>query len=441
MVLITLRVWGRETLNVKRVYGLSMSFPKMVEARQIFNPPRLQDYVTEIRRQLSSKGLAKRVRKGQRIAVTAGSRGIANIPEILRTVVEEIKAAGGEPFIIPTMGSHGGATAHGQVEVLRSLGITEESVGAPILSSMEVDRIGEIRGTPVYMDKNALKADGIIVVNRVKPHTDFKGEIESGLMKMMAIGLGKQKGAEMIHHNLYEGYHTFLPAVARLIMEKAPILMGLAIIENARHETAKAVALEPREFEAAELKLLEEAKNLLARLPFPELDVLVIQEIGKNISGVGMDTNVIGRLWMPGESDPRAPKINKIVVLNLSEQTHGNAIGIGLADLTTRRVFEQIDYASTYVNCLTQGTCATGKIPIWLPNDRDAIDTALRICGPIERGTAKMMIIKNTQELERFWISESLSEQVKRDKRLSKSVELIGESREIQFDVLGTLIR
>ncbi|MCX6649183.1 MAG: lactate racemase domain-containing protein [Candidatus Bathyarchaeota archaeon] len=418
-----------------------MSFPRMVEARQIFDQPRLDDYVTEIRRQLNSKGLAKKVKTGQKIAITAGSRGIANIPEILRTVVEEVKAAGGEPFLIPAMGSHGGATSHGQVEALRSLGITEESVCAPIVSSMEVDKIGEIKGTPVYVDRNALRADGIIVVGRVKPHTDFKGEIESGLMKMMAIGLGKQKGAEMIHHNLYEGYHTLLPAAARLIMEKAPILMGLALLENARHETCKVVALEPEEFEAAELKLLKEAKALLPRLPFKELDVLVVEEIGKNISGVGMDTNVTGRFWMPGESDSEAAKIDKLVVLDLSPETHGNAIGIGLADLTTRRVFDKIDYPSTYVNCLTQGTCATGKVPLWLPNDRDAIDTALRVIGPIDRAKARMMVIKNTQELEHIWISESLAEAVKKDKKLAKKIELLGEPREVQFDVLGTLIK
>ncbi len=418
-----------------------MSFPRMVEARQVIDQPYLDDYVTEIRRQLNSKGLAKKVRKGQKIAITAGSRGIANIPEILRTVVEEVKAAGGDPFIIPAMGSHGGATPHGQIETLQSLGITEESVCAPIVSSMEVDKIGEIKETPVYVDRNALRANGIIVVGRIKPHTDFKGEIESGLMKMMAIGLGKQKGAEMIHHNLYEGYHALLPAAARLIMKKAPILMGLAILENARHETAKIIALEPEEFEAAELKLLQEAKNLLARLPFQELDVLVVEEIGKNISGVGMDTNVTGRFWMPGESDPDAAKIDKIVVLDLSPETHGNAIGIGLADLTTRRVFDKIDYPSTYVNCLTQGTCATGKVPIWLPNDRDAIDTALRVCGPIDPTMARMMIIKNTQELEHIWISESLAEAVKGDKKLAKRVKLLGEPREVQFDVLGTLIK
>ena len=413
----------------------------MFEARLRIEQPRLDNYVSAIRKELARKNFAKKIMKGQKIAITAGSRGIINIPEILKTVVEEVKKVGGEPFLIPAMGSHGGATPHGQVETLRSLGITEESCCAPIVSSMEVEEIGRIKGTPVYVDRNALKADGIIVVGRVKPHTDFKGEIESGLMKMMAIGLGKQKGAEMIHHNLYEGYHVILPAAARLIMEKTPIVMGLAILENSRHEIAKVVALEPNEFENAELKLLEEAKGLLARIPFHKIDVLVVEEMGKDISGVGMDTNVTGRFWMPKESDPHAPEINKIVVLDLTEETHGNAIGIGLADLTTRRVFDKIDYPSTYVNCLTQGTCDTGKIPIWLPSDRDAIDTALRVCGPINRAKSRVVIIKNTQELEHLWISEILAEEVKKNKTLTAKVELLGDPREIQFDVLGTMIK
>jgi len=417
-----------------------MSFPRMVEARQVIDQPRLEDVAAEVRRELSRKGLAAKIRPGQRIAITAGSRGVENIPLILRTVVEEVKVAEGEPFIIPAMGSHGGATPHGQVETLRALGITEESVCAPVISSMDVDEVGRINDTPVYVDRNALAADGIIVVGRVKPHTDFKGGIESGLMKMMAIGLGKQKGAEMIHHHLYEGYHELLPAAARLIKEKAPVIMGIALLENARHETARVVALEPDEFEKAEKKLLIEAKKLLARLPFPEIDVLVVEEIGKNVSGVGMDTNVTGRFWMPGESDPEAPKINKIVVLDLTEETHGNAIGIGLADLTTRRLFDKIDYPSTYVNCLTQGTCDTGKIPIWLPNDRDAIDTALRVCGPIDREAARVVVVRNTLELERMWISKSLAEEV-RDGRYEGRVVLIGEPREMRFDVLGTLVR
>ena len=339
------------------------------------------------------------------------------------------------------MGSHGGATPHGQVEVLRSLGVTEETVCAPIISSMEVDEVGVLKGTPVYVDRNALRADGVIVVGRVKPHTDFKGAIESGLMKMIAIGLGKQKGAEMIHWHLYEGYHELIPAAARLIMSKVNIVAGLAVLENAGHEIAKVKALLPEEFEAEEPRLLEEAKGLLARLPFRDIDVLIVEEMGKNVSGVGMDTNVTGRFWMPGESDPRAPRICKIVVLDLSEETHGNAIGMGLADFITRRFFEKIDYDSTYVNCLTQGSSETGKTPIWLPSDRDAIETALRICGPIDVLNARVVRIRNTMELERLWVSESLAKEIKKKPELSRKVKLLGEPREMQFDVLGTLVR
>lgn len=418
-----------------------MSLPKMVEVKQMIMQPRFEDPIGEVHKELRRKKLGDKILKGQRIAITAGSRGITNIREILRAVVEEVKAADAKPFIIPAMGSHGGATAHGQVETLRSLGITEESMGCRIVSSMEVEEIGCIGGTPVYVDRNALNADGIIVVGRVKPHTDFKGIIESGVMKMIAIGLGKQKGAEMIHHNLYEGYHNLLPAAARLIMEKCSIIMGLALLENAHHETAKIIALEPFEIEAAELKLLDEAKALLARLPFKEIDLLIVEEIGKNISGVGMDTNVTGRFWMPGESDSAAPRINKIVVLDLTPETEGNAIGIGLADLTTRRLVEKINYESTFVNCLTQGSCDTGKTPIWLPNDRDAISTALRIIGPIDSAKARVVRIRNTMELDHLWISCSLLEEVHGSPELARLIHVESEPREMQFDVLGTLIR
>jgi len=417
-----------------------MNLPRMVEAEQRMAKQRLDDHVSAIRRELSPK-IRGRVKTGSRIAITAGSRGIAHYPEILATVVDEVRKAGGEPFLIPAMGSHGGATPHGQVEVLRSLGVTQETVCAPIISSMEVDEVGVLKGTPVYVDRNALRADGVIVVGRVKPHTDFKGAIESGLMKMIAIGLGKQKGAEMIHWHLYEGYHELIPAAAKLIMSKVNIVAGLAVLENARHEIAKVKALLPEEFEAEEPKLLEEAKGLLARLPFRDIDVLIVEEMGKNVSGVGMDTNVTGRFWMPGESDPRAPRIRKIVVLDLSEETHGNAIGMGLADFITRRFFEKIDYDSTYVNCLTQGSSETGKTPIWLPSDRDAIETALRICGPIDIPKAKVVRIKNTMELERLWVSESLAKEIKKKPELSRKVKLLGGPREMQFDVLGTLVR
>jgi len=374
--------------------------------------------------------------------VTAGSRGIANIPLVLKTVVAEVRALGAEPFIVPAMGSHGGATPEGQIGVLHSLGVNEESVGAPIEAGMEVEVIGSLlNGVEIYLNRIALEADGIFVVGRVKPHTDFKGEIESGLLKMLAIGLGNQKGAEMIHWHQYDGYHRILPEAGRLIAERTNVVMGLALLENAHHETAEIHALLPEEFYEREMRLLETAKGLLPRLPFNDLDVLVVEEIGKNISGVGMDTNVTGKFWMPGEHDPSAMEIKKIAVLDLSEETHGNAIGIGLADVTTRRAYEKIDYHQTYVNCLTQGSSETAKIPPFLANDRDAITTAIRISGPVEPERSRVIRIKNTQELETLYISEALVEELSASPGLQKRLTLLGEPREMQFDVMGYLAR
>jgi hypothetical protein len=414
----------------------------MVEARQNIHTPKVDDYVSAIKKEMRKAGLHEKVKPGMHIAITAGSRGIAHYAEVLATVVEEVKEAGGEPFLVPSMGSHGGATPEGQLNVLKSLGITPECVGAPICASMEVDEIGKLgNGAPVYVDRAALKSDGIIVVNRIKPHTDFKGRIESGLMKMMAIGLGKQKGAEMIHSYQSEGYHENMPAAARLIMEKAPIMLGLAVVENAFHEIATVKALRPQEIEREEVKLLEEAKNLLARIPFKEIDLLIVEEIGKDISGVGMDSNVIGRFWVPGEYDPQAPKIGRVVVLDLSEGTHGNAIGIGLADLTTKKAVDKIDFHQTFINSLTACWSETAKTPVFLPNDLEAISIGLRLCGPIAPEKAKVVRIKNTLDLCRMWISESLCETVRSDRELSKKIEIVGEPKEMQFDVLGMLAR
>jgi hypothetical protein len=258
---------------------------------------------------------------------------------------------------------------------------------------------------------------------------------------MLAIGLGNQKGAEMIHWHKFDGYHRILPDAGKLIAEKTNIVMGLALLENAHHRTAEIHALFPEEFYEREKKLLESAKDLLPRLPFNNIDVLVVEEIGKNISGVGMDTNVTGKFWMPDEDDPHAPKIKKIAVLDLSEETHGNAIGIGLADVTTRRAFEKIDYHQTYVNCLTQGSGETGKIPPFLANDRDAIATAIRISGPIQPEESRVIRIKNTQELGTLYISEALAEELLRSSELQKRLVLLEEPREMQFDVMGYLAR
>jgi len=307
---------------------------------------------------------------------------------------------------------------------------------------MEVDFVGELgNGSPVYVDRNALKADGIVVVGRVKPHTDFKGEIESGLMKMVVIGLGKQKGAEMIHRFKSEGYHKLIPEAAKLIMKKAPIILGLAVLEDAHHNIAIVKAIEPEDIELEEKKLLEKAKELLARIPFKDIDVLIIDEIGKEISGAGLDTNVVGRFWLPGEFDPLSPNIRSIVVLDLSEETHGNAIGMGLADITTQRLVSKIDYQSTFVNALTSGHPLCAKTPVFLPTDRDAITIALQTSGAIDAEKAKVVRIKNTLRLEKMWISETLYEEVKADAKLQKMLKIMGEPRELQFDVLGNLAR
>ena len=416
--------------------------PRMVEVEQKIPAPKLDDFIAEIRRELNRIGLQKKIEPGDEIAITAGSRGIAHYPEILSTVVDEVKKAGGKPFLVPAMGSHGGATPEGQVAVLRELGITSETVGAPIRATMEVDEIGRLEnGVPVYVDRNALKADGIIVVNRVKPHTDFKGEIESGLMKMMVIGLGKQKGAEMIHSYRSEGYHKLLPEAARLILKRLPIIVGLAIVENAYHEIAIVEAIEPEDIEREERKLLKKAKSLIGRIPFKDIDVLIIDEIGKEISGTGMDTNVVGRFWLPGEYEPSAPNIKRIVVLDLTEETHGNAIGIGLADVTTKRLVDKIDYQATFVNALTAGHVEGSKTPVFLPNDREAITIALRTCGPINPREAKVVRIRNTRDLDRLWISESLLKTLESNPELKKRIKVVGEPREMQFDILGNLAR
>lgn len=419
------------------------SIPKMVRVRQKIYAPKIDDYISALREELNKAGLREKVKPGAKIAIAVGSRGIAHIVEIVAEIVDEVRDAGGEPFIVPSMGSHGGATPEGQVAVLRSLGITQESVGAPIRATMEVEEVGRLsNGAPVYVDRAAAKADGIIVVNRVKPHTDFKGRIESGLMKMMAVGLGKQKGAETIHRYQLEGYHKLIPEAARIIMRKTPIILGVAVVENARHEIAVIKALKPEEIEEEEAKLLEIAKDLMVRIPFKEIDVLIVDEMGKNISGTGMDTNVIGRFWAsPEEYEPRTPKIKRIVVLDLTKESGGNAVGIGLADITTKRLVSKIDFEETFVNCFTSTWPETAKIPPFLPNDRDAILMAIRCCGPIDPQKAKIVRIKNTLELEYMWISESLYEVVKQDKDLSERLEILGELEEMQFDVLGNLAR
>ncbi|MEM3004012.1 MAG: DUF362 domain-containing protein [Candidatus Bathyarchaeia archaeon] len=420
----------------------SIILPKMFEVEQELTSRPLEDVEAEVEKELQRLKINSRIKPGDRIAITAGSRGIANISKIIATVVKVVKECGGEPFVIPAMGSHGGATPEGQVEILNQYGIKPETVGAPLVSSMEVDLLAELEdGTPIYISRDANSADGIIVVNRVKPHTDFKDDIESGLVKMLVIGMGKQKGAESLHSFLGEGYHKVMQKMAETILKKAKIVCGVAVVEDGLHQTSIVKAMPPEKIVQEEKELLKIAKDYLARIPFKDIDLLVVTEIGKEISGAGMDPNVTGRFTIQEEHDPEAPRVNKIVVLDLTEKTEGNATGIGLADLTTRRVFEKIDYEKTFVNCLTSCWANTGRIPIFLPSDREAIMMGLRIAGIRDYAKAKIVIIKNTLELRRFLISERLKQELEENPELRGRIRIVGGPRELVFDVLGNLAR
>ncbi|MCR8632291.1 nickel-dependent lactate racemase [Paenibacillus radicis (ex Xue et al. 2023)] len=416
-----------------------MKLPRMVQVRQHFTGPTVEDIEEEVWKQLSLIGLESKVIPGARIALTAGSRGIANIAKIIKATVAKLKSLGADPFIIPAMGSHGGATAEGQVKVLASLGVTEEYCGAPILSSMEVVQIGETeRGIPVYVDRHASEGDGIILIGRVKVHTDFKSPIgiESGIMKMSAIGLGKHKQALAIHNYGVEGIRDFMPEVARVVLQKANILCGLAIVENAYEHTAMIEAIPTDQIEEREREILKFSASLMPKLPVDRLDVLHVDEIGKNFSGTGMDTNIIGRMRILGVEEPASPAIKYVIAGDLSEECGGNALGIGLADLTTRRLFEKIDYVKTNENVITSTFLQRAMIPIILENDREAMSTALRCSWGVNPEQARVMRISSTLHLEHLYVSEALLPEIE----ALGHVEIVGELEEMQFDADGFFI-
>jgi hypothetical protein len=415
----------------------------MVEIIQKVPCERIDDPKAAVRTELDRIGLQSRVKPGSRIAVAVGSRGIACIPECVSAVVQALKECGASSFIMPAMGSHGGGTPEGQIAVLRNLGVTEEVVGAPIKSSLAVQQIGTLNDSyPVYVSRDAIASDGIILVNRVKPHTDFKDRIESGLMKLTVIGLGKQKGAEIFHSHGMEAYHSYLPKVARYIIGRLPIVLGLALVENARHEIALVKAIPPSEIEEEEGKLLEKAKQLMPRIPFQQVDLLIVQEIGKNISGAGMDPNVTGRFLIPSECPLGSLNAKVVAVLDLTDETEGNAAGIGLADLTTRRLFDKIDFESTFVNGLTNGFPRCCSIPVFLPSDRAAIETGLRIIHPtVEIEKARVVMIRNTLDLERIWVSENLFEELRSRPDMTERITVTGQPQQIMVDVLGNVTR
>jgi hypothetical protein len=416
-----------------------MSFPKMVRVRQRLLAPALPDVRAAVRAQLHTLNLAGRAKAGQYIAIPAGSRGISNIVTILDTVVQEMRALGLSPFIFPAMGSHGGATAEGQREVLATYGITEDRLGVPIRATMEVVELGHTpRGIPVLVDKIAAEADWVAVINRIKPHTEFSGDIESGLLKMMAIGFGNHRGALNTHQYAVKyGYRVAIPEVGTAISNRLPILFGLGIIENAYDQTADVVAILPGHFMAEEKRLLREARALMARLPTDFLHLLIVDEMGKDVSGSGMDTNVIGRVMVTGEPEPKAPKILRIYVRDLSEKTYGNAIGIGLADFCSQRLADKIDPLPTQINCVTAMTPEKARVPIALKTDKEAVTTALTTVGPVDPWEARVIRIKNTLEMEELQVSEALMDELKG----RSDITIIGGLEEMPFDAEGNLPR
>ncbi|MFL6135504.1 MAG: DUF2088 domain-containing protein [Nocardioidaceae bacterium] len=410
-------------------------FPRMLPVRQKFDAPQVRDVPTATREALEP--LRARVRTGMRVALTAGSRGIHDKPEVLRATGDWLRSLGAEPFVVPAMGSHGGATAEGQVELLASLGVTEGSVGMPIEATMDTVELGRVPDGPaVHLDANAAAADAIIAINRVKAHTDFHGEVESGLAKIVAIGLGKQRGAEGIHRYGPRNLAVWVPKVARAILDTGKVLGGLAIVENAYDRAAEIALLGPDQIAGpGETAVLERAKTLMAGIPFDDLDVAVIDEMGKNISGAGMDTNVIGRMMIRGSQEFDRPNIANIAVLDVTESSHGNAIGVGLADFIPFRILEKVNLRSAYVNAMTSGLGGPqrGQIPMALPTDRDAVAAALLTCGRADLENARVIRVRSTLDLERLLVSESLRDRVEADDRLS----VTGAPMPLTFDEDG----
>jgi len=415
-----------------------MPLPRMYRIRQKINPPVVADVVAAVRAEITSLDLGPRLKRRERVAVTGGSRGVANIAAILKATCDTLKEFGAEPFIVPAMGSHGGATAEGQIQVLARYGITPESMGVPILSSMETVEIGRMSwGLPVLVDKHASEADHIVLVNRVKPHTNFRCHVESGLMKMLVIGLGKHKGALLAHRAAVDvGLDRMVPEVGRFSLSKLPILFGVATVENARHQTARVKAILPERIEEEESILLKEAWSLLGRIPFDFLHLLVVDEIGKDISGTGMDPNVLGRMYFYPNEEPKSPRYVRILVRDLTKKTAGNAVGMGLADFATRRLASKVNFHYTYTNALTGLSPMRSKTPIILDTDRMAIEAALKTIGLTEPQDAKIARIMNTLAVEYLQASEGLLPEI----RERSDLEIIDGPWEFKFSETGDLI-
>jgi hypothetical protein len=413
-------------------------YPSFVRLKQHFERPRVENIPEAVRAGLQSLRLEQTIKPGQTVALTAGSRGVANIALTLKSAVQFLKDLGARPYLVPAMGSHGGGTAQGQKELIESYGITEAFVGAPIRASMEVVELGKSAdGFDVFLDRHASEADHIGVVGRVKPHTSYHGPVESGLLKMMMIGLGKHQGALYYHKLLLEQpFDRVVRSVARHVLSKAPVAFGLALVENAYDETARIEAVAPADIEKKEEELLVLARRWLPRLPFRQADLLIVDEIGKNISGSGMDTNVVGRKRAFAMKTPDdQPDMRFIFVRGLTDKTHGNATGMGLADFTTTRLVKTMNYKATVINCLTAGYPDGANIPVHFDSDREVLEAVLKILGTRRPEDARVVHIRNTLQVEEVEVSEPCLRTLQPQTEFT----MLGPARPLSFDGQGNL--
>jgi len=413
-----------EKIKVNISGGLDFQLPNMIKIRQKFSLPKINNVYDEILKDFNDKKTNSRIKPGMTVAIGCGSRGIANISEATKAVVDFLLKCGAKPFIFPAMGSHGGATADGQVKVLADYGITEDSMGCPIKSSMEVVELSKLdTGMPIYIDKYASEADGIVVISRIKPHTNFRAPIESGIVKMLTIGMGKIAGATELHSYGMDTFIDLLPKACAEIISKKNILFGVGLVENAADETAIAEIVHAENIFSREIELQKIAKNYMPRLLFDEIDVLVIDQIGKNISGAGMDPNITGRNSGGVKWDVK-PDVKKIVVLGLTPETHGNATGIGMADVITYEVYKDLDISKTYANVITSTYLDGAAIPVIMNTSEEAIKLAAKTVNRVKVKDLKIVRIKNTLELIHIEVSANMIDIVSSS---NNSFEVIGK--------------
>ena len=412
--------------------------PFMFRIKQVYDSAYITDIPAHIRKEMEKTLINSGQYRGKKLCITAGSRGIPNLDVIIRTIVDILKEWGAEPFIIPAMGSHGGATAEGQSELLATYNITEASMGAPVISSMDVVQVSSLPdGTPLYCDKHAASSDGIIILNKIKPHTDFRGRHESGLAKMLAIGLAKHIGASHFHMKGFPTFAERIPQVCDVLLTKLPIAFGVGIVQNAYDGISLIEVIENKDLLEKDAELLAFAKACIPTFKIPDIDVLIIDEIGKNISGNGFDPNIIGRNSVGCVGFEDILKLQKLFIRSLAVESHHNACGLSQADITTRRCLKSVDFESTWINATTATVLNGGKMPMYMETDRDALLLAIRTCNDIDFRNPRIVRIKNTLNMECIEVSEAYLDECK----AHPEIEIVSAMHELEFDADGFMTR